>query len=95
MRSRKLAGVTSTSSSGPIYSSANSSVTCLGGVRVSASSDPEGQPLTYAWSDNGTKLASTSAVWAYQTTSGHHSIRLDVFDPAGLSGNQTQDVVVP
>lgn len=64
-------------------------------LNASASSDPEGQPLTYAWSDNGTKLASTSAVWAYQTTSGHHSIRLDVFDPAGLSGNQTQDVVVP
>src|SRR5579884_811690 len=41
LRLRRLVGVTSTSSSGPMYSSANSSVICLGGGRISASSEPE------------------------------------------------------
>src|SRR5262249_49866278 len=40
-RIRKLFGVTSTSSSGPIYSKANSRDISWGGVKIKASSDPE------------------------------------------------------
>lgn len=61
----------------------------------SASADPEGKLLAYSWLDNGTKLKSTSPVWDYQTTSGVHTIELDVRDPAGLIGTATQQVTVP
>jgi prepilin-type N-terminal cleavage/methylation domain-containing protein len=64
-------------------------------LNASASSDPEGQTLTYAWDDNGTKLKSTAAVWDYQTTSGAHTITVTVSDPSGLTATASQQVTVP
>jgi type II secretory pathway pseudopilin PulG len=64
-------------------------------LNASASSDPEGQTLTYAWDDGGTKLTSSAAVWDYQTTSGPHTIRVTVSDPSGLTATASQQVTVP
>jgi type II secretory pathway pseudopilin PulG len=64
-------------------------------LNASASTDPEGKLLSYSWSDNGTKLKSTSPVWDYQTTSGPHTIQVDVRDPAGLIASASAQVTVP
>jgi hypothetical protein len=53
----------------------------------SASSDPEGDPLTYIWKDNGTEVG-RGIVLRYQPAKGSHSISLDVQDPSGLSATQ-------
>src|SRR5205085_2595554 len=50
LRIRRLFGVTSTSSSGPIYSSANSKPISRGGVRTSASSVPDARMLDRCFS---------------------------------------------
>jgi len=50
----------------------------------SASSDPEGDPLTYIWKDNGTEIG-RGIVLKYKPAKGMHPITLEVQDPAGLS----------
>jgi hypothetical protein len=65
-------------------------------LNASSSSDPEGQGLTYAWTDGSTTLDNTAAVWDYQTTGGTHTIQLRVTDPGGLSVlSAPQTVVIP
>jgi type II secretory pathway component PulJ len=50
----------------------------------STSSDPEGDPLTYTWKDNGTVIG-TGIVFKYAVgTASSHSITLTVRDPALL-----------
>src|SRR5215467_3193060 len=49
-RMRRLLGVVSTSSSGPIYCKANSSVMSRGGVRIKASSEPDARILVKCFS---------------------------------------------
>jgi hypothetical protein len=50
----------------------------------STSADPEGDPLTYIWKDNGTVIGS-GIVFKYAVTAGStHSITLTVRDPALL-----------
>jgi type II secretory pathway component PulJ len=51
----------------------------------SPASDPEGQPLTYQWWSDGTKVG-TGLVNTYNA-GGSHSIQLKVFDPGGLEGD--------
>ncbi len=60
----------------------------------SASSDPEGQPLTYAWTDNGTAISGCSSVVCYDpvTQGSSHTITLTVTDPGSLTGTSTQQV---
>jgi hypothetical protein len=53
----------------------------------SASSDPEGQPLTYIWKDNGTEVG-RGIVLRYQPAKGNHPISLEVQDSSGLSATQ-------
>jgi hypothetical protein len=53
----------------------------------SASSDPEGDPLTYIWKDNGTEVG-RGIVLRYEPAKGNHSISLEVQDPSGLSATQ-------
>jgi type II secretory pathway pseudopilin PulG len=64
-------------------------------LNASASSDPEGQLLSYSWTDGSTQLQNTAAVWDYQTTGGAHTIQLRVTDPGGLSVTHTETVQVP
>ena len=67
-----------------------------GGVMVPLSgsgSDPDGDPLTYEWFENGTLLASgaTPSVWF---TVGVHSVTLKVTDSRGASATDTAVVTV-
>ena len=57
------------------------------------SSDPDGDALTYQWTENGTTLATT----AQPTVSlpvGIHTITLTVTDPSGLTGTDTVVITV-
>jgi len=56
-------------------------------LNASASSDPEGDPLTYIWRDGGTEVG-RGIVLRYRPAKGSHSISLEVQDPAGLSSTQ-------
>jgi hypothetical protein len=61
----------------------------------SASSDPEGQDLTYKWYD-GTTLIGTGITFTYAapcTTTCQRTISLKVFDPAGLEGDAPAQTV--
>jgi hypothetical protein len=59
----------------------------------STSSDPEGEPLQYAWYD-GTELEGTGIRFDYAVTSGSiHTISLKVYDPAGLEGDASGQTV--
>jgi hypothetical protein len=59
----------------------------------SGSSDPEGETLDYVWYDGTTKVG-TGVVFTYKVTAGtSHSIKLSVFDPAGLQGDSATQVV--
>jgi type II secretory pathway pseudopilin PulG len=63
----------------------------------SASADPEGAQITYTWWVNGSKITSCTGVvcdWN-AGASGAYTIRLDTFDPAGLTSTSSQDVQVP
>ncbi len=64
-----------------------------GGLVLNGSSsvDPEGDTLTYKWYD-GTTLVGTGITFTYLglAVNSVHQIRLDVFDPAGLSSTVTQ-----
>ena len=52
----------------------------------STSGDPEGEPLTYNWYDNGV-LQGTGIRFDYKVASGTtHTLALKVYDPAGLEG---------
>jgi hypothetical protein len=54
----------------------------------SESYDPEGSALKYSWLDNGVKQPGTSVTYSLPVTPGsHHSIQLQVFDPADLPGS--------
>jgi sugar lactone lactonase YvrE len=68
-----------------------------GGAQVnlngSASSDPDGDPLTYQWSDNGTVFA-TSAITSRTLSLGTHVIALTVNDGRGGSHTTSQTVLV-
>lgn len=59
----------------------------------SASYDPEGEPLQYAWYDGSTKVG-TGITYTYPVASGtEHYLQLKVFDPASLEGDApVQDV---
>ena len=60
----------------------------------SASSDPEGEPLTYVWYD-GTSKVGDGIRYDYAVTAGSsHSLQLKVYDPAGLEGDSTTQTVV-
>ena len=62
----------------------------------SASSDPEGDPLQYAWFD-GTTQVGTGITFTYTglATGSVHQVHLEVTDPAGLLGTSaTQAVTV-
>jgi type II secretory pathway pseudopilin PulG len=59
----------------------------------SASYDPEGQALTYAWYDGATQVGSGVA-YSYAATRGtSHQISLKVFDPALLEGDAPAQTV--
>jgi hypothetical protein len=63
----------------------------------SASADPEGAEITYTWWANGSKITTCTGVvcdWN-AGASGVYTIRLDTFDPAGLTSTSSQDVQVP
>ena len=63
-------------------------------LNASTSSDPEGEALTYAWTDGGSPILKCAAYCDYSTSTGQHSIQLTVTDPGGLSATQSQTVVV-
>jgi PKD repeat protein len=64
-------------------------------VDASASSDPEGDPLTYGW-DFGDQTTGTGqqATHAY-TAAGTYTVTLTVTDAGGLSNTVTRSVVIP
>jgi hypothetical protein len=62
----------------------------------SAASDPESQPLSYAWSIDGSTIPGAGVTNEYgPTTSGSHTVVLTVTDPGGLSASASQAVTVP
>jgi PKD repeat protein len=63
---------------------------------ASASSDPDSDPLTYAWSIDGAVVVTSMTpffTWSF-TTSGPHTVSLTVTDPSGGSDTDTQTVTV-
>jgi Calcineurin-like phosphoesterase/K319L-like, PKD domain/PKD domain len=57
------------------------------------SSDPDGDPLTYQWTENGTTLATTAQPTASLPV-GTHTITLTVRDPGGLTSTDTVVITV-
>ena len=68
---------------------------CLASVTLdgSASSDPNGDPLTYQWRENGSLIA-TGATPTVSLGVGIHTITLRVSDPAGANNSTTVTVTV-
>ncbi len=65
-------------------------------VNGSDSEDPEDQPLTYAWTTDGTKSSCTAVVCTITLTGTNpHSISLTVSDPSNLTGTYQQSYTVP
>jgi type II secretory pathway component PulJ len=64
-------------------------------LNASGSTDPEGQVLKYTWKDEGGNKRGDTVVFDWATTSGAHTVTLEVRDPAGLVATQTQAVTVP
>jgi prepilin-type N-terminal cleavage/methylation domain-containing protein len=61
----------------------------------SASADPDGGVLTYAWKDGSTVMPQTGPVVDYiAASSGSHTFTLTVTDPGGLTQTTTQTVTV-
>ncbi|MBI3758433.1 MAG: SMP-30/gluconolactonase/LRE family protein, partial [Deltaproteobacteria bacterium] len=56
------------------------------------SSDPDGDPITYAWFDGATQIAAGQMTTA-QLAPGQHSIRLVVTDSKGATGSTTPQTV--
>jgi hypothetical protein len=62
----------------------------------SASSDPEGEPLTYVWYDGASKVGDGIRFDYAVTRNTSHAMQLKVYDPAGLEGvAAAQTVVAP
>lgn len=60
----------------------------------SASSDPEGEPLGYAWFDGSTAIGSGITL-SYPVAAGSsHTLKLRVTDPAGLRADSATQVIV-
>jgi hypothetical protein len=59
----------------------------------SASSDPDGDPLTYAWSENGQQIA-TGVKPTVNLSYGMHTITLTVTDSHGASSSDTMNVTI-
>jgi uncharacterized repeat protein (TIGR03803 family) len=59
----------------------------------SGSSDPNGDALTYSWTENGVPIA-TGSTPSVQLGIGTHTIRLTVSDPAGTTGFDEVTVTV-
>jgi len=79
---RPSAAFTATRSSGRIV------------LNGSASSDPEGEPLSYEWFDNGTPIG-TGITFSHPVAVGtSHPLSLRVKDPAGLEAVSATQVVV-
>ncbi|HEX8066508.1 MAG TPA: PKD domain-containing protein [Thermoleophilaceae bacterium] len=65
-------------------------------LNATASSDPEGERLSYRWYDGSTPISQSGIAVDYAPrTSGSHTITLNVFDPSGLFETASQVVVVP
>jgi type II secretory pathway pseudopilin PulG len=65
-------------------------------LNASPSSDPEGDPLDYAWFANGVQVGSGLIFDYTAPAGGSYVFRLDVRDPSGLlSQSPTQTVVLP
>lgn len=64
-------------------------------LNASTSSDPEGEPLSFAWYDGNTQLPLNSLTYDYDSPSGTRTLKLVVHDASGLSGTATKTVVVP
>lgn len=60
----------------------------------SASSDPDGTALSYAWTDEANNLVGTTAVVQLSLTMGVHTFTLTVTDAAGLSASASTHVTV-
>lgn len=58
-----------------------------------SSSDPEGEPLQYAWTHNGT-AAGSDASWTATLGIGTHDVTLVVADPAGQEASATVQVII-
>jgi type II secretory pathway component PulJ len=64
-------------------------------LNASASTDPEGDPLTYQWSYDGTVIPNADDVtleYSPSTSSGSHTIGLTVSDPGGETNTLTKTV---
>lgn len=60
----------------------------------SKSSDPDGDTLTYAWTDESNNVVGTAAVVQVTVPAGTHTFTLTVTDPGNLSSSATTHVTV-
>jgi prepilin-type N-terminal cleavage/methylation domain-containing protein len=58
-------------------------------LNASDSEDPEAEPLTFDWYENGTKIGSGLVLQVTYAAAGSHTYTLKVRDPAGLEGVAT------
>ena len=65
-------------------------------LNATASSDPEGERLSYQWFDGSTPVSQSGiAVNFAPEAPGPHTIKLKVYDPSGLYATTEQTVMVP
>ena len=78
--------------------SQNLGCTGLNGTSVtlngSASSDPDGDVLSYVWKDQGGNVVGATAIVQLTLSSGTHTFTLTVTDPGGLSSSATTQVTI-